>query len=123
MRSMMKWMKTGWPMLLSGIVVVLALYGCSTPLVDVKVVTCGQNTTVDDGDPGDPGACRPINYAASAVGFWYSPGSGQVPVGSSATCSATSTKCKVPPGTCTNGKNCRSYYNATTFACWCGCTP
>lgn len=121
MRSIAELMKTGWPMLLSGIVVVLVLQGCTTPLVDVKVSMgegCERSTL--DGK----GACIPIDASGqSAQNFLIA--NNHVPTTLKVTdaaimCPAGSTKCAGLPGRC-GTKPCKSWWDQTLNTCYCDC--
>ena len=114
-------MKTWWPMLLSGIVVVLVLYGCSTPLVDVKVVTCGQDTTSDDGK----GQCTPETITAgmgTVQPAVCKQNNQTVPCGSN-TCAVGTTRCKPsnPGAGCPRTKLCKTMLQLPGSTCYCDC--
>jgi len=114
----------GFPYLV--MLLVLLLPGCTPKLT----VTCGGGCgNCGTGEPGTGvggkpvGACSPIAYSGSAVGFISvngPPGETQVPSTSGATCTSGSTKCGSPAGTC-NRKTCVNYYDYSDNSCWCGC--
>lgn len=125
MRSIIELMKTGWPMLLSGIVVVLVLQGCTTPLVDVKVSTgegCGGSTT--DGDDGK-GACYvypsgSTPYTGPAYGFLQT--TDQLAYKGTGNCGGGK-KCASSSGRCANGKPCIPWVTPSDMSCKCACAP
>lgn len=122
MRSIVESMKTGWPMLLSVIVVVLVLHGCTTPLVDVKVVTCGQNTT---GDNDGPGACNPqtITAAMMPVNPVICKQNGATVDCGANTCAVGTTRCTpTSPGTGCGRKACKTMLQLPGTTCYCDCS-
>ena len=116
--------RLGRSILLPGLFLVLfILQGCTTPNV---TVTCGCSdcgSSGGGGGTGPSGACSPVSYSMSAVGFKSvsgPPGETHVPAGSNETCRGGSTKCGSPAGTC-NRKTCINYFNYNNDDCWCGC--
>lgn len=123
MRSLNESIKAGWPLLLSGIVLVLVLQGCTTPLVDVQVTTCAQGNATDDED--GKGACY-----AQAVPPQIAPGkcknsSGQFVACPGGAMCTSGTRCQNNPGSC-NRKTCRTILQlpaggGTSGNCYCDC--
>lgn len=121
MRSITEMMKAGWPMLLSGIVVVV-LQGCTTPLVDVKVSMgegCEGSTT------GGPGGCfvypsGSTPYTGAAYGFMQT--TDKTFYTGSGNCSGGK-KCAGSPGRCANNKPCIPWVTPSDMLCKCDCAP
>lgn len=124
MRPMTEFMKTGWPMLLSGIVVALVLQGCTTPLVDVKVSTCAQENATDEEGKG---ACNVEGVTASIAPEKCKNSSGQTVACPGGAMCTSGTKCKSSPGTgCPRYKTCKTILQlpaggGTSGNCYCSC--
>ena len=127
LRQLFQLKGTTWS-LVGGVLLAGLLGGCTTPLIDVKVSVDNTCPTGGSGmrvpiDNIEAGACITpfISWSGqSAVGFWDSSTSLQIPIGSTLTC-ASGVKCRTTPGNCGIGKPCKSWYRPSNGQCLCDC--